>query len=264
MKQTPYTRNTKRGISSARYRRDDHIDPESNDLELSDDDDHSSRDSPPRQRSYQRHHDGVCAPSSFLQGQDKGRRTQVKVRRRRHASESDGKDTGDATLGRRSLDDDDEEADETGNETDESAEPDIIMSTRYPGPALSTLSCQVIHEYLTECLRYNRLAIGTVDYLSRWWPKTNVQFQYKLDKAQLWLLTHSVTFWWSSLFERLNGPRYQWPDWLQDHHVRQSLKLRVEEIFYDKKKQSVRAEREMKEAGQSIPVDNVYQLTLRA
>jgi hypothetical protein len=90
--------------------------------------------------------------------------------------------------------------------------------------------------------------------------RTKVDYRHGLDKNQIWILTFGVTAWWEKLLADVGMKGYRWPRSINSAADKRSLRLRIEEICCEKKKHSVRAEREMKEAGKEVSMSKVYRL----
>lgn len=145
---------------------------------------------------------------------------------------------------------------------DSEAESDCVPEfwIHYPGPILTKLSIDILDRHLSQELEQGRLSIKTLGELAKWWPKTKIAYRHGLDKHQVWILTHGVTLWWERLLDDVERPNYRWPRSIATSADKKSMRLRIEEIYCEKKKHSMRAEREMKEVGRPVSANKLYRL----
>lgn len=171
---------------------------------------------------------------------------------------ADGSDDGSDESSEDDLNEGESNGTDASIDSGSELEPDFWV--HYSGPILTKLSVEIINQHLTRELCSSRLNTRTLADISKWWPKTKVTYRHSLDKNQVWILTYGVTSWWEKLLSDVEKKSYRWPRSIASSTDRRSMRLRIEEIYCEKKKHSVRAEREMKEAGVAVSSSKVYRL----
>lgn len=141
--------------------------------------------------------------------------------------------------------------------SDDEEEMVFERSKHYAGPALTHLSKRHITRYLDKELAHRKLTRSTLTDLRAWWAKSLVVKAHKLDLAQTYTLTQSVTEWWDRLLADVRRPTFIWPR-ATSAADKTWMISRIEEIGHEKSRLSVRAKRDLE--GERVDINKVYRL----